>query len=205
MSAARLAALLLAALVGLGAGAPSGESVLAQEPPELAARLHENGLVVLEDVADTDPQSFVIAWVIFAKPRERAVALVTDPTRQTEWRPGLDSIEVVETVGDARTDEIHMRVLFRELVYRVNYLRDAATQRITWTLDPRFDNDLERFEGSWEFYALADGRTLARFGTRVDAGSVFPAAVQRSLTRRNVVDTMEACKKWVDSDGRWRR
>ena len=212
MSAARRAALALASLVALGAGAPDGESVavasgdrvLAQEPPELVAQLRNNGMLVMEDVGSADPQSFVIAWVIFTQPRERAVALVTDGSRQREWRPGIDGVEVVERDGAARVDEVRMRVMFRELVYRVKYLRDEATQRITWSLDPRFDNDLATFDGFWEFYALPDARTLGRFGTRVDAGMALPAVMQRSLTRRNVIDTMEACKKWVDSDGRWR-
>jgi hypothetical protein len=204
VSAGRLGALSLVSLVALGAGAPSGETMLAQEPPELVTQLRERGLLVLEDVARSDPQSFVIAWVIFTQPRDRAVALVTDGARQREWRPGLDDVRVVEREGTVRIDEVHMRVMFRELVYRVRYLRDPATQRITWSLDPRFDNDLARFDGFWEFYALEDGRTLGRFGTRVDAGIAVPAVVQRTLTRRNVVDTMEACKRWVDSDGSWR-
>lgn len=199
-----LVALLIAALAAPGGAAPSGESMLAQEPPELAEQLRRQGLLVMEDVAHTDPESFVIAWVIFTKPRERVIALVTDPGRQLEWRPGLDSVETVERNGAKRVDEVRMRVMFRELAYRVEYLRDDSTQRITWTLDPRFDNDLARFDGFWEFYAMEDGTTLGRFGTRVDAGAALPAVLQRSLTRRNVVDTMEACKKWVDSDGRWR-
>jgi hypothetical protein len=204
VTAVRAGALAIASLVALGAGAPNGENVLAQEPPELVAQLREQGMLVMEDVASSDPQSFVVAWVIFTQPRERAVALVTDGSRQREWRPGIDGVETVERNGTARVDEVRMRVMFRELVYRVKYQRDEETQRITWSLDPRFDNDLETFDGFWEFYALADGRTLGRFGTRVDAGMVLPAAMQRSLTRRNVVDTMKACKRWVDSDGRWR-
>jgi hypothetical protein len=71
-------------------------------------------------------------------------------------------------------------------------------------LDERFENDLAVLEGFWEFHALEDGRTLGRFGTRVDAGAAIPAFMQRDLTRRSVVKTMENCRTWVDSDGAWR-
>ena len=148
---------LLAAAGLCGAAAPTGESVLAQEPPELAQRLEQQGLVVMEDVASQERASFAVAYVLRAQPRERALALVTDPKRQTEWRPDLSSVETVETKAEIRVDEVRMKVMFRELAYRVKYHRDPETDRIAWTLDPRFDNDLARFDGFWEFYPMRDG------------------------------------------------
>ncbi len=204
MRSARLFALPLAAGLCLAAAVPTGESVLSREPPELVKRLHDQGLVVLEDVANPDRASFVLAYVILAQPRERAIALVTDPQRQTEWRPDLSRVEIVETTAHGRLDEIHMRVMFRDLVYRVRYDRDPETDRIEWGLDPSFENDLDHLEGFWEFYQLRDGGTLGRFGTRVDAGAAVPGFMQRDLTRRSVVRTMENCRKWVDSNGAWR-
>jgi hypothetical protein len=194
----------VAAALALGAAPPTGESVLSAEPPELAARLRERGVVVLEDVASRERATFVVAYVRFAQPRERTVALVSDPARQLEWRSDLSGVETLETTPGVRVDRLRIRVMFQELVYHVRYERDLATDRIAWALDPRFENDLARFEGFWEFYPLADGGTLGRFGTRVDAGVALPAFVQRDLTRRNVVATMENCRRWVDSNGAWR-
>ena len=196
--------LLAAAGLYLGAAQLTGESILSHEPPELVERLRDQGLVVMEDVANPERASFVIALVIFAQDRERAIALVTDPKRQMEWRSDLDSVEIVEAAAQTRVDEIHMRVLFRELVYRVKYHRDPETDRISWALDPRFENGLVHFEGFWEFYPMTDGTTLGRFGTHVDAGAAFPAFIQRDLTRRSVLETMKSCRKWVDSNGTWR-
>jgi hypothetical protein len=196
-------ALLLAASLGV-AGTKPGESVLAQEPPELVERLQEQGIVVLEDIASTERTTFVIAYVIFEQPRSRVIALVTEASRQTEWRTDLKSVAVVEDAPPTRVDEVRMRVMFRELVYRVRYQRDPETDRIAWALDERFENDLAVLEGFWEFHPLENGRTLGRFGTRVDAGAAIPAFMQRDLTRRSVVKTMENCREWVDSDGAWR-
>jgi hypothetical protein len=205
MTSRRILALLVAAGLSLGAAPPlTGESVLAREPPELVERLQQQGLVVMEDVANPERASFVIAYVIFAQPRERTIALVTNPKRQTEWRTDLKSVETISTMAHTRVDEIRMRVLFRDLVYRVKYQRDPETDRISWELDPSFENALARFEGFWEFYPMTQGMTLGRFGTRVDAGAAFPAFLQRDLTRRSVVGTMGNCRKWVDSNGAWR-
>jgi Polyketide cyclase / dehydrase and lipid transport len=204
MSSSSRVALLVASALCLSGALPSGESMLSREPPELVKRLYDNGLVVMEDVAGPDRTSFVVAYVMFAQPRERALALVTDPRRQTEWRSDLKRVDTVETGTDTRVDEIRMKVMFRELVYRVRYRREPETDRIAWTLDSRFDNDLSRFEGFWEFYPLQAGGTLGRFGTHVDAGAAIPAFMQKDLTRRSVVTTMENCRKWVDSDGAWR-
>lgn len=198
---ARLALLLLLPLLS---GATDGESLLAGEPPELVARLRDTGLVVLEEVAGSGADSFVVAYVLFDRPRTRAMALVTDPSRQTEWRPDLTAVETVERLPEGRVDEVSMRILFRDLTYRVRYRKDPGSGRIEWQLDPRFDNDLRRFEGFWEFFELPEGRTLGRFGTLVDAGALVPSFMQRDLTRRSVVQTLENCRHWVDSDGGWR-
>jgi hypothetical protein len=200
----RALCLLLLLLLPLLSAATDGESQLAREPAELVARLHGNGLVVLEDVAASGADSFVVAYVLFERPRPHAVALVTDPARQTEWRPDLEGVETLERLPDGRVDAIRMRVLFRELTYHVRYRRDPQSGRIEWTLDSRFENDLQRFDGFWEFFELPEGRSLGRFGTLVDAGALVPAFMQRDLTRRSVVQTLQNCRLWVDSDGDWR-
>jgi hypothetical protein len=195
---------LISLLVPLLGASLDGPQLLGAEPPELGARLREGGLVVLEDAGAADRDGFVVAYVLFARPRPRAIALVTDAARQVEWRPDLQQIETVERLPDGRIDRVRMRILFRDVTYHVRYRRDAVTGRIDWRLDPHSQNDLLRFEGFWEFYEMPEARTLARFGTLVDAGALVPAFVQRDLTRRSVRRTLENCRRWVDSDGAWR-
>jgi hypothetical protein len=82
--------------------------------------------------------------------------------------------------------------------------RDRATERLSWDLDPSFDNDLQRMQGFWELYELGEGRTLGRFGSTVDVGRAVPRMVQDALSRKTVLRTVENTRQWVDSDGRWR-
>ena len=47
-------------------------------------------------------------------------------------------------------------------------------------------------------------RTLARFGTRVSVSKAVPGFLQNGITRKNVPETLENTRKWVDSGGQWR-
>jgi hypothetical protein len=197
----RVLALATAALALLGApGRADGlRGRLGLDSAVVEARLERHGSVVLDRATRASDDGSVIAYVLFRQPVARVLALLTDGARQMEWRPDLASVSTLERSERERLDEVQMRVLFTSLTYRVRYRLDAT--RITWTLDPRFDNDLRRFEGFWELEEVSPERTLGRFGTQVDAGQALPAAMQRRLTRRSVERTMESCRRWVDAAG----
>ena len=97
--------------------------------------------------------------------------------------------------------------MFTTFVYRVRY-RDLwdTDGRFEWTLDPGFDNDIEKFEGFWEFYPFEKdpNRTLARFGSNVDIGPAVPRFIQRGMTRKTVFGYLKNVRLWINSDGEWR-
>lgn len=201
----RRAALGTAALAALLAAAPAAglqpfEAALAQGPEGLLARLEKDGVVVAEDASTR----MVVAFVVFARARRSVVELILEPERQLEYRPELTSAEVVEEGVNERVDEHHMTILFTDVAYRLRYRRDPDTDRIDWSLDPSFENDLSRLDGFWEFFDLPGGRTLGRFGSRVDVGPALPAFLQERISRQTVIRTVENCRRWVDSGGTWR-
>jgi hypothetical protein len=161
-------------------------------------------MLMVEVVKQEDQGTLFVAYVLFEKPRSRVVFLLTQPGRQTEYRPELRHIEVVERRSDTRVDEHRLRIMFTNVVYRLCMRRDPATERLSWHLDPSFDNDLRRMEGFWELYELDEDRTLGRFGSTVDVGRAVPRALQDVLSRMTVLRTVKNTRKWVDSDGRWR-
>jgi hypothetical protein len=167
-------------------------------------RLFEKKMVVVEEVKKEGEGTLFVAYVVFEKPRSRVVFLILQAERQREYRPELREIEEVERSPDRRVDEHRMKILFTNVVYRLCLRRDGATDRISWHLDPDFDNDLRSLEGFWEFYELGEGRTLGRFGSKVDVGPVVPRRLQDALSRKTVLGTVDNTRKWVDSDGRWR-
>ena len=196
-----LAAVLAAALAE---AEPSAEALLAAAPSGLRSKLESERVVVLDATSEPDLAGFVVALAIFSRPRRDVVELVSQSARQTEYRPELESVAVISDGANERVDEHRLRILFKEVVYRLRYQRDPQTDRIAWMLDPRFDNDLHRLDGFWEFYDLPGERTLGRFGSHVDVGPAFPDFVQKRLSRQTVIRTVENCRQWVDAHGEWR-
>lgn len=188
------------------AASRSAESVLEAEPPELVGRLMERKLLVLEDAA-TPRESFVIAYVLFERPIRDVIALLRQASRQTEYRPELDSVETIRRFENGRIDEQRMRIVFTTLIYRLRY-RDYADSvgRLEWSLDPSFDNDMAQFDGFWELHAFDNDsrRTLARFGSNVDVGAAVPRFIQKGMSRKTVLRYLENCRAWIDSNGEWR-
>ena len=196
------ATLLAAALAA--ADPPSADALLSDEPSGLRARLERERVVVLDPTSEPELAGFILALAIFSHPRREVVDLISQSVRQAEYRPELTRVAMVSEGADERVDEHHMSILFKDVVYRLRYQRDPETDRIAWTLDPGFENDLAQLDGFWEFYDLPGGRTLGRFGSRVDVGAAFPDFVQQRLSRQTVVRTVENCRQWVDAGGEWR-
>lgn len=183
----------------------SGQELLSREPPELVQRLFEKRMLLLEEVKKDDGGTLFVAYVLFEKPRDRVVGLISESSRQREYRPELRKVKLIEESDQTRIDEHHIKIMFTRITYRLSYLQDLdqEPQRLSWKLDPSFDNDIRRLEGFWEFFALDAERTVGRFGSIVDVGAV-PKVVQNVLSRKTVLNTVENTRYWVDSDGEWR-
>ena len=97
-----------------------------------------------------------------------------------------------------------MKIMFMAIDYRLRTHFDWEGARIWWELDPAFDNHLESVEGFWELFDLDGQRTLGRFGTRVSVGPALPEWLQDYATRKNLPQTMEHVRRWIDSGGTYR-
>ena len=97
-----------------------------------------------------------------------------------------------------------MKIMFRRYVYRLKFEFDPERHHIQWSLDQSFDNDFRRVRGSWDLYALDDGRTLGRSGASVDVGPGVPVFLQDWITRKNLPGSMSNVRQWVNSDGEFR-
>jgi hypothetical protein len=203
-----LAALLCLAASASHAGASTAVSaahgLLEAQPKAVVERLEEEKLVLLQSRDGQHSGDFVEALVIFEQPRSRVMRLLSQTARQSEYRPELSGVETLEWRDDGNIDEHRMRVLFVKLRYRVHTHFDFEGGRIWWELDPSFESDLRQLEGYWELYELEEGRTLGRFGTRVDVGPALPTWFQEYATRKNVPATVDYIRLWVDSNGTYR-
>jgi hypothetical protein len=225
------AALALLLVPGLGSAAGDGApahaaaaAILTSLPPELVTQLHQDRMVLLPKLesgarvnvgapssagdGDGGPPGgsgeLVQAVVLFSQPRSRAIRLLSQTARQVEFRPELKGIQVLHWYDDGDVEEHSMRIMLVGIRYHLRNHLDVEGSRIWWELDPDYQNDLRSVQGFWQLYDLDDGRTLARFGTRVDVGPALPPFLQEYATRKNVPQTMDHVRRWVDSGGTWR-
>ena len=174
-------------------------------PSALVQRVLDDKVALLPS-SDSPPDEppAVRALVLFSQPESRVLEFLLQTARQPEYRPELERVETVERLADGNVDLQEMKIMFVRVHYRLRYHWDVATGRVSWKLDPRFENGLHIIDGSWELHPLDAGHTLARFSTHVDVGPALPSFLQDMATRKNVPQTLERCRKWIDSEGRYR-
>jgi hypothetical protein len=180
----------------------SAQALLDSQPKERIEALLEKHVVLLP--SDGLPKGQVEALVIFSQPVDHVWVLLLDRERQKEYRPELVSMSVIERRGDFVIEEQHLKIAFLDIGYRLRDRHDPSTHTMTWELDPDYESTLQHVSGYWELHALDAARTLARFGTRVSVSPAVPGFLQNGITRKNVPETLENTRQWVDSDGRWR-
>jgi len=198
----------------LSAGVARGDETLSAavqralegEPPGLAQQFLKEKVVLLsgsEPGHGGDPAQ-VQALVLFTRQRSRVIQLLLQTARQTEYRPDLEKVETVERFSNGEVDMQEIKIMLIPISYWLRYQWDVSAGRISWGLDPRFPNDLRVTDGYWELEEIDAVHTLGRFGTRVDVGPALPAFLQEIATRKNLPQTLNHCRRWIDSDGRYR-
>jgi hypothetical protein len=211
----RLGVLLAATIVSTPLAEPSRaddaalanavRAVVPDASPAIVERLLADKVALLPG-SDSSPGEppVVKALVLFSQPKSRVMEFLLQTARQLEYRPELEKVETVEHLPEGDVDQQEMKIMFVRVHYRLRYRYEPAADRLSWALDPRYENGLHIIDGSWELHALDAGHTLARFSTHVDVGPALPAFLQDIATRKNVPQTLERCRKWIDSDGRYR-
>lgn len=181
---------------------PAGEPFLRAISPELLPRLERERFLLLPS-AKSAP-GVVEGLVLFSQPHAQVWRLLGQTERQREYRPELVELTNVERFANGVVDRHRIRVLFIRLAYHLRYELDAGTWHIAWSLDPRYENGVQQISGSWDLFDLRGDRTLGRFGTTVRVGAGLPRSLQDAVTRKNVPETLDNVRQWVDSGGRWR-
>jgi hypothetical protein len=185
------------------------EAMLDAQPPMIRERLASDGLVVM--VTADDPgtpsaakSSVVIGYVRFHAGLAETYRLLSQTARQIEYRTELKSIETLEQTETGPVDQHRIKILFLRYDYHLQYHLDPEARSLRWELDPDYENDLARVDGSWELFEMQDGDTLGRFTTGVEVADGIPRFVQDYFTRKNLPSTLGNCRRWVNSKGRFR-
>ncbi len=172
--------------------------------PALLARVENEHVVMLDAAAaeSADRVKVAEALVLFEQPRATVLQLLASTSRQTEYRPELKKLHIVEATEQSNLAEYNLRVMLTTLRYRVQTNWDFEQGRIWWSLDPSFPNEMKTLDGLWELRALDERRTLGHMSIRIDLGPALPAALQDYATRKKLPEAMDQVRRWVDSNGR---
>jgi len=203
VAAALAGACLAAALASADPAVASAvKRALPDASAELVAQVGDDRFALLPSAGSGGTGDRAVrALVLFEQPRDRVFALLTETGRQREYRPELRLLEVVERFPDGEVDRQEMRIMLMTVSSWLRYHWDPSTSTIRWALDPRFPNDLRNIEGVWELDVVDAERTLGRFSSLVDVGPALPAFLEQAATRKNLPETLEHCRRWVDSGG----
>ncbi len=180
----------------------SAQALLDSQPEALVRELMKERLVLMK--TEGGDKGLVEALVLFSVPPNQVWDLLVQRERQDEYRPELTAIEVIERGDDRLLEEQHLRIAFISISYRLQNQFDPEMRTFTFEIDPSFESMVQHVSGYWELHELDGGRTLARFGTRVNVSAAVPGFLQNGITRKNVPESLENTRQWVDSGGNWR-
>jgi len=207
---AGLAATLIA-LCALAAGPPPGAptdkdptAYKGMTPAEIA-RVKKGEVVIMNAPENVNGKQMITAAFMFNQPIDKVWELMIQPWRQQEYLPRLKSSKKIKQWEGRDIIEMHVSILGIDISYQVLGDRDKSKYRSSWKLNPDYDNDMKQVTGFYQFYYVDDAHTLARYGTWVEVGAFIPAAVQEYMTKRDLPTALGAVKKFVDSNGTYKK
>jgi len=169
----------------------------------------KDGEVVLldsdESEGDDEQKRFIKAAMIFDQPIDKVWSLFRKTESQHLYLPDLDKCTLVKRDDKGDLVDFHVKIAFVSIDYRINHHYDDDARHLWWHLDPEYDNDMKRVDGFWRLYKIDDEHTLARYGTNVEVSSLIPDFLMARLTRGNLPANMEACYKYIQSGGTYRK
>jgi ribosome-associated toxin RatA of RatAB toxin-antitoxin module len=173
------------------------------------ARLKKGEVLILKDISVDQtgkPSGMIEAAVIFNQPIDKVWTFLADQAaEQRKFLPYLAKSDLVSKKGNHVLINFRLVVMGVNVDYQVDHVLEKEKYAFHWALDPTFKNDLKRLQGFWQFYYMDDTHTLARYGTWFEIGIGIPKFVQGFLIKRDLPESLNNVKKFVDSGGTWRR
>jgi hypothetical protein len=192
---------------GPPAGAPTDKDPEAYKglSKEQIDRVRNGEILILDKPEKVEGRQMINAAFVFNQDLDTTWNLLTTRSRQEEYLPRLDRSLPVGKTDKGDIIEIHVKILTMDIIYRTVGTADKAKYQSSWKLDPTFKNDMKEVSGFFHFYWIDDKHTLARYGTWVETGIGIPSSVQEYLIKRDLPESLAAQKKWVDSNGTYRK
>lgn len=207
-----IAIALICAAVVFGAappGAPTDKHPEAYKglTPDGIAKIKKGEILILKNIeAGASPSGMIEAAIIFNQPIDKVwELLVTKCDEQNKFLPYLEKSTLLKKEGNHMFIDFYLKIMNVGMDYRVDHIIEKDKYYFHWALDPSYKNKLKTLKGYWRFYYIDDTHTLARYGTWFEIGIGVPEFVQSFLIKRDLPESLNNVKKFVDSGGKWRK
>lgn len=187
------------------AGVPSANSPEAWKglTPDQIRRVKSGEVVILDkdQSSGEEAKRFIQSAIIFNQPIDVVWKIFRHTEKQEQYLPRLVSSPLVEDHERWNLNDFFVKFAFVNIKYRVRHNFEPENYYFYWALDPSYKNDLKHLEGYWRLYKVDENHTLARYGTMVIISELIPKSIMEEMTRRDLPESMEAVKKYIDSGG----
>ena len=169
-------------------------------------RLNRGEIVLPESLVQTpDGRTLIEAALVFDRPPEEVWRLLSRTEDQVKYLGEVKKIAVLSKSPVEDHLEFTTKVLIKTFVYRQRHYFDPQHLYFHWELDSSFPSEIKELSGFWRLYPFGQGKTLARYGTRVLVGFGIPKSIQTSLAKKQLPDALQSVKRYVDSGGTWEK
>lgn len=180
--------------------------VLAKMKPEERAKLEKTGTVVSSKLSSGgDIKGVINAYVIANQPKMRVWELLHEPSKQYTYLPRLEKAKTISKGENQELGWFQVKVSFVTIENQVDHRWWPEISRMAWGLHPEYDNDLRQQDGYYNLYAIDENTTLMELGTALETSALVPGFVQEYLTKTDLPEVMVAVKKYMDSNGTYRK
>jgi len=199
--------ILLAVIAGAQTPAASFKTAWEGLTPGQISRIKAGQIVILgkDQSKGKEAQRFIQAAMIFDQPVDTVWKLFRQTDRQAQYLPRLDKAVTVEDQGSWNKVDFLVKFALIKIDYRVQHNFEPDHYYFYWSLDPGYKNDLKHLEGYWKLFRVDENHTAARYGTIVNTSNLIPKSIQGYLTRKDLPASLEAVKKYINSNGEYKK
>src|SRR5207245_7935597 len=89
--------------------------------------------------------------------------------------------------------------------YTLDLIFKPAQRTVSWVLDKSRSHDIADTFGAWEFLPYSQGKTVRRYTTTVDSGTVVPRFLEDFLIKNDLPEVLLSMRRRTESDGTWKK
>jgi ribosome-associated toxin RatA of RatAB toxin-antitoxin module len=140
-------------------------------------------------------ETFVRRAVVIGRTVQEIWPLLEDLGRVKEMIPKIDTFKVLEIHPDSAVVLCRAKPKWYLKTFSCSlFVTSRKCEKMRWV---RTGGDFDALECSWEFFPLADGRTLALFSIHFELGGLIPGFLVKAAMKGTLPKMMLHFRDWI--------